>query len=74
MKIKLIEADEAKVRELENDSAFTWEGMNLDEDNLNEIARIFIEEKLIEKDTEEIYGFIWYGSTMNRLYDLHGDN
>ena len=74
MRINLIEADESKIRELENESAFTWEGMNLDEENLNEIARIFIEKQLVKKDTEKIYGFIWYGDTMNHLYNLHGDN
>ena len=74
MKILLIEADKSKIRELERASAFTWEGMSLDQENIDAIANAFIEAQLIKKETDEINGYIWYGSTMNSLYDLHGDN
>ena len=47
MKILLIEADESKIRELEQSSAFTWEGMTLDQENIDEIAAIFVEEQLV---------------------------
>lgn len=61
MRINLIEADESKIRELENESDFTWEGMNFDEENLNDIARIFIEkqlEKKIQKKYTDLYGTV----------------
>ena len=74
MKILLIEADEAKIRELERASALTWEGMSLDQENIDAIANAFIEAQLVKKETDEINGYIWYGRTMNSLYDLHGDN
>ncbi|MCH5272943.1 MAG: hypothetical protein J1E35_04660 [Lachnospiraceae bacterium] len=74
MKILLIEADESKIRELEQSSAFTWEGMTLDQENIDEIAAIFVEEQLVKEETDEINGYIWYGRTMNTMYNLHGDN
>ena len=74
MKIVLNEADENKIRELEQESAFTWEGMTLDQDNIDEIAGIFVNEQLVESETEEITGYIWYGRTMNTLYHLSGEN
>lgn len=72
MRIKIIIAD--KIRELESLSAFTWEGMTLDEENINEIARIFEEENLVKESTSEIQGYVWFGKDMNELYNLHGDN
>jgi len=74
MKIVLIEADETKIRGLERESAFTWEGMMLNQENIKEIANIFLEKQLVDKQTKEIKGYIWYGRTMNKLYNLHGDN
>ncbi|WP_316632150.1 hypothetical protein [uncultured Ruminococcus sp.] len=74
MKIILVEADEMKIKELERESAFTWEGMTLDEDNIDAIANAFIEEQLVKTDTSEITGYVWYGRTMNKLYHLSGDN
>jgi len=74
MRIRLIEADESKIKELENASAFTWEGMNLDDENLKEIAQSFVDEQLVKEDTDDITGFTWDGKTMNLIYDLHGDN
>ena len=74
MKIILIEADESKIRELERASAFTWEGMTLEQENIDAIANAFIEAQLVKKETDEIIGYIWYGHTMNSLYELHKDN
>lgn len=74
MKIVLIEADEAKIRELEQVSAMTWEGMYLDQENLDGIAALFIQKQLVKAETDEITGYAWYGHTMNSLYDLHGEN
>ena len=74
MKILLIEADRSKIRELERASAFTWEGMALEQENLAAIANAFIEAQLVKKETDEIIGYIWYGHTMNSLYELHGDS
>ena len=74
MKIVLVEADEKKIKELEQNSAFTWEGMTLDQNNIDEIAGIFMKEQLVAPETEEITGYVWYGRTMNRLYHLTGEN
>ena len=74
MKIILAEADEIKIKELERGSAFTWEGMTLDQNNINEIADAFINEQLVKPETDEIIGYMWYGRTMNSLYQLSGDN
>ena len=74
MKILLIEADKSKIKELERASAFTWEGMTLDQENIDAIADAFIDAQLVKKETDKIIGYIWYGRTMNSLYDLHGDN
>ena len=41
MKINVVTADENKIRELERSSAFTWEGMTLDDENISEIAQVF---------------------------------
>lgn len=35
----LTKANEEKVRELEKGSALTWEGMSIDEENLDEIVK-----------------------------------
>lgn len=74
MIIRIIVVDKNKIKELECCSAFTWEGMTLDEENLNEIARVFREEKLVKENTEEIQGYVWFGKDMNELYHLLGDN
>ena len=74
MKILLVEADEMKIKELEQKSAFTWEGMTLNQDNIDAIANAFIEEQLVKTETSEITGYIWYGRTMNNLYHLSGEN
>ena len=42
MKIKIISADETKIRELENGSAFTWEGLSSLENDKEVILDCFI--------------------------------
>lgn len=74
MKIILKEADEARIRKLESASAFTWEGMDLDEGNISQIAEIFLSEQLVKEGTEEITGYWWTGGLMNSIYSLHGEN
>lgn len=74
MKINLIEVNKDKIKELENSSAFTLEGMMLDKENLDGIAETFIEEELVKPDTKEIVGYFWYGNLMNDVYNLHGEN
>ena len=68
----LTDANEDKIRELENGSAFTWEGMNKDEDNLNAIVEFFKENTPNVRIPLEMY--TWSGKTMNDLYGLHGAN
>lgn len=74
MKINVVTADENKIKELENASAFTWEGMNLDDENISEIAQAFCTEKLVREGTQEMTGYTWSGGTMNEMYGLTGEN
>ncbi len=74
MKLSLMTADENKIKELANKSAFTWEGMDLSDENLGEIARIFCNEKLVKDGKESIDAYTWSGAVMNALYGLTGDN
>ncbi len=74
VKINLIEVNKYKIKELENSTAFTGEGMTLDKENLEGIAEVFIEEELVKPDTKEIDGYFWYGKLMNDVYNLHGEN
>ena len=74
MKITLIEADKGKIEELADKSAFTWEGMTLDDENISEVARIFVEEKLVSEDNAGITGYFWFGGLMNDMYSLTGEN
>lgn len=74
MNIKLVSANEEKIKELENGSAFTWEGMILDTKSLDQMAHDFVNERLVTEDTKEIDGFVWNGKMMNEIYGLHGDN
>ena len=74
MKIKIEKADNTKIKELELESAFTWEGMCLSNEDLETMAQHFLTEQLVKQEIKEITGFTWDGKTMNMLYDLHGDN
>lgn len=66
----LVEADEAKIKELENGSAFTWEGMTSDEDNLKAITEFFKEHTPSVK--LPITYYTWSGKLFNEIYGLAG--
>ena len=74
MKLNLITADENKIKELASRSAFTWEGMDLSDQNLAEIAQVFCTEKLVKDGKETIDAYTWSGAVMNALYGLTGEN
>lgn len=60
-----------KIKELENLSAFTFEGCSLSNKNLETIVNIF---KANTDITLPVNFFTWSGKTMNELYNLHNDN
>lgn len=60
-----------KIKELENLSAFTFEGCSLSNKNLEAIVNIF---KANTDITLPVNFFTWSGKTMNELYNLHNDN
>ena len=74
MIIDLHIADENKIKELANHSAFTWEGMDLSDGNLTEIAQVFCDQKLVKDGKEAIDAYTWSGAVMNALYGLTGEN
>lgn len=60
-----------KIEELANDSAFTWEGMDYSKENLQAIVDDF------KKNTDiilPVHFYVFDGRTMNRMYNLTGDN
>ena len=73
MKIKIISADETKIRELENGSAFTWEGLSSLENDKETIVNSFKEEKVLA-DVETFEFYTWKGELMNQIYQLTGSN
>ncbi|MFI3255702.1 MAG: hypothetical protein R3Y63_15465 [Eubacteriales bacterium] len=74
MKIIITVADETKIQQLEQESTFTWEGMELGEGDTDAMAEDFLHENLVREDTEEMVCYQWNGKTMNSLYHLQGDN
>lgn len=73
MEIKIISADETKIRELENGSAFTWEGLSGLENDKEAIYDCFKEDNVLDNvETFEFY--TWKGELMNRIYQLTGSN
>ena len=74
MKLDLHTANENRIKELANRSAFTWEGMDLSDGNLDEIARVFCDQKLVKPGKEKIDAYTWSGAVMNALYGLTGEN
>lgn len=60
-----------KIKELEDSSAFTFEGCSLSESNLTNIVDLF---KANTDITLPVNFFTWSGKTMNELYNLHNDN
>ena len=68
----LVTADQDKIKELEDHSAFTWEGMDISDENLKAIVEYF------KKNTPTlklpITFFTWKGKVFNDLYNLTGLN
>lgn len=73
MKIKIISADETKIRELKNGSAFTWVGLSGLENDKETIVKCFKEEKVLA-DVETFEFYTWKGELMNQIYQLTGSN
>ena len=65
---EVINATESDIQALEKGSAFTWEGMTTNEDNLQSIVNFFKENTPSVKLPIKFY--IWSGKTMNDLYSL----
>jgi rubrerythrin len=64
-------ADEEKIRDLANNSAFTWEGMSISDDNLQAIVDSFKEETDI---ILPVHFYTFTGETMNTMYGLTEHN
>lgn len=68
----LVEADKAKIKELENGSAFTWEGIRISDGDLKAITEYF------KKNTPSIKlpitFYTWKGKLFNDMYGLTGTN
>ena len=73
MEIKIIPADEEKIRELENDSAFTWEGLSGLKNDKGVILDEFKKADVLN-DVETFEFYIWKGKLMNQIYQLIGSN
>ena len=73
MEIKIIPADEEKIRELENSSAFTWVGLS----GLKNDKKVILDEFKkadVLGDVETFEFYIWKGKLMNQIYMLTGSN
>lgn len=73
MEIKIIPADEEKIRELENDSAFTWVGLSGLKNDKEVILDEFKKADVLN-DVETFEFYIWKGKLMNQIYQLTGSN
>ena len=73
MEIKIIPADETKIRELKNGSAFTWEGLSGLENNKEVILDDFKKADVLG-DVEIFEFYTWKGELMNQIYQLTGSN
>ena len=73
MEIKIIPADETKIRELENGSAFTWEGLSGLENDKEVILDDFKKANVLD-DVEIFEFYTWKGELMNQIYQLTGSN
>ena len=73
MEIKIIPADETKIRELENGSAFTWEGLSGLENDKEVILDCFKKADVLG-DVETFEFYTWKGELMNQIYQLTGLN
>lgn len=68
----LVEADKAKIKELENGSAFTWEGIRISDEDLKAITEYFKENTPSIKLPITFY--TWKGKLFNDMYGLTGTN
>ena len=68
----LIPANEFRIKELEDGSAFTWEGFDISPKNLEAVVKFFKKNTPSIKLPVEFY--TWKGSTMNNMYNLTGNN
>lgn len=73
MEIKIIPADETKIRELKNGSAFTWEGLSGLENDKEVILDDFKKANVLD-DVETFEFYTWKGELMNQIYQLTGSN
>ena len=73
MEIKIIPADETKIRELENGSAFTWVGLSGLENDKEVILDNFKKADVLD-DVEIFKFYTWKGELMNQIYQLTGSN
>lgn len=73
MEIKIIPADETKIRELKNGSAFTWEGLSGLENDKEAILDEFKNSNVLA-DVETFEFYTWKGELMNQIYRLTGLN
>lgn len=71
-KYNLIHADSDKISELEKGSAFTWEGLNSDDNSLSQVVDFFTKESKGFKVPCDIYW--WSGKEFDDKYGLTGDN
>ena len=73
MEIKIILADETKIRELENGSAFTWVGLSGLKNDKEVILDCFKKADVLN-DIETFEFYIWKGKLMNQIYMLTCSN
>lgn len=77
MKYELIQAKTTDITQLAKDSAFTWEGMTTDSENLEAIAYAFESELKVASESAKkngIHFYTWTGKKMNNKYHLKGNN
>ena len=68
---QLVEADEEQIEDLKNNSALTWEGMAIDDDNLQTIVDDLRQETRIKLP---VIFYTWKGKLFNEMYGLTENN
>lgn len=68
---QLVEADEEQIEDLKNNSALTWEGMAIDDDNLQAIVDDLKQETRIKLP---VIFYTWKGKLFNEMYGLTENN
>lgn len=69
--MNIIRTKESDLKELYDGSAFTMEGFNIDDDNLEALKNWFEEHECTLK-SDDVY--VTSGKLMNEVYGLTGDN